>query len=1297
MNALQRPEGRWRGWARALNRCAGAGVLADFSRLLYVLIEGAQLGTSPYNATTGEGADNMNFVRAVADDPSFDTERLQERLTVKQADHATSMDVSDLQNDQDVEQYYACYVCRWVYDRALAVCEQRPLVQLSVGFAADPNRDREFTLCLVRHLLIRRRCHGVTGELGQNPRLGLRRYYRVYAPDHMRRNVAVSIVAQDHARERDGPEFFSIMTIPLVYLTRPRVDMYKRIDRRFHQQWARFHAHIVERARIAKAQGDDLALDAALRWFLGAHVVFLRFDGGARGRGRGTGDTVAHRFTSWERGEYAKLVTWVTRASERAAQRRCQRRGPMDDQAKLTRARALIRGRQLGRANRLLKSKGAASLGDEDVVQQLRNKHPQRSEPMPQTVPVDRTRARVEVKLRRRYRRLRIDAGVGPDRWRNEYLRPLAHEYNDARAKEAVAAHETVAGWFLNLELPDWVYEVSAEIKLVALIKAKREGRAPDVRPIGMGGCRQRAWLAQATADVAKAAAAEMRPTQYAIGVNSGLERMKRVIDGHRLWKPNHVLIKIDCANAFNSIGRARTLDSMTRMQCSKNLAPVFWALHRYNGHIRGVEFDSREGVIQGNPLSALAFCCGIHRYISAADRDMQAHDGKVVFGMDDGYIMGPMAEAFRVAEKLADDFRQCNLTIQPTKSEVFAEDIIGLQNYIAANNLRYRVGTCACDAPHYGLHVAGLPTGRQEFVQCQLREKTTKVCEGIKTVLSTLRPWSKQAAYAVLLKCCVPAMGYEMRCIPPDVMHSHLAALDNVLQRETELITSVAFGEPDLHWACRRLRLPKRHGGGGIRLQREVAYAAYVGGVIATVPHLVDRVDAQGAPATARGDHHAMGCWLAGANIGFMYGTETRIFATFMSRAVDMSQAFGQAWTHLQQQAVLRFRQVSEGVLKQPVEKAGTIDGARVTWYRFQHVTTADVEDVQARNLATDMTDARASEVRHNIVRLSVDDYSHQFLGSVPYNEHVTLSNYGFETACAMYFGAPHHRVVQARNGEYIPQTHNVYGDMLVAQLNGRPTVERHDRILYCLKTLLRGAGISHEVEARGLFTHTIAQQDTRNMSDADRRRYNVVHEGLRPDIMLNRPTRSRAELLEVKTISVCRTWYLVDNHAGVRNNDPNYAVERRARRIQWGYNSKARRADVRYNGVPREQDGPCLQELKKFGKIGALAFGAFGEVSKDVRVLVKEIAGGEGQRWKSLGASSYQDQVNRSTARAKEYIGITGVRSYAEALKEGLRKTQAHTRPCSEDSYASFERIQEWLYRYYEDSVSHGFNSRR
>ena len=85
-----------------------------------------------------------------------------------------------------------------------------------------------------------------------------------------------------------------------------------------------------------------------------------------------------------------------------------------------------------------------------------------------------------------------------------------------------------------------------------------------------------------------------------------------------------------------------------------------------------------------------------------------------------------------------------------------------------------------------------------------------------------------------------VPRMGYLARVVPPRILASHAASLDNTVIR----IASDKLGLPSLdNVALLPLSLPIRLGGFGLRSVRLVSPAAYWASLARSAPHILEFV----------------------------------------------------------------------------------------------------------------------------------------------------------------------------------------------------------------------------------------------------------------------------------------------------------------------------------------------------------------------------------------------------------------------------------------------------------------------
>ena len=85
--------------------------------------------------------------------------------------------------------------------------------------------------------------------------------------------------------------------------------------------------------------------------------------------------------------------------------------------------------------------------------------------------------------------------------------------------------------------------------------------------------------------------------------------------------------MKLDLRNAYNEVKRETILRRLEECPYLQQLAPLFWATHEvrspiyvaHDGLVR-TEFDSAEGVQQGDGISSAAFCTAIHPEVLALD-----------------------------------------------------------------------------------------------------------------------------------------------------------------------------------------------------------------------------------------------------------------------------------------------------------------------------------------------------------------------------------------------------------------------------------------------------------------------------------------------------------------------------------------------------------------------------------------------------------------------------------------------------------------------------------------------------
>ena len=203
-----------------------------------------------------------------------------------------------------------------------------------------------------------------------------------------------------------------------------------------------------------------------------------------------------------------------------------------------------------------------------------------------------------------------------------------------------------------------------------------------------------------------------------------------------------------------------------------------------------------------------------------------------------------------------------------------------------------------------------------------------------------------------------------------------------------------------------------------------------------------------------------------------------------------------------------------------------------------------------------------------------------------------------------------------------------------------------RHDALKHLLFREIRGHGVPSTCEFFGLFARLLSQRTRDDVAQAPLRK----RQGLVPDFLVTLPTGIDT-LMELKVVGLGRTWYVRGDTARCR------AVAHRAREIPAEYVQKTRRLDGRSMSDPHGSPGHVEQKLASYGRIHALAFGAFGEASQDVHSLVNDLACGRAARdWPRLLCRD-QDVakalLDRSLYRS---LGLEAVRSQARLKLAGL-----------------------------------------
>ena len=384
-------------------------------------------------------------------------------------------------------------------------------------------------------------------------------------------------------------------------------DLCKLSAPTFVQVPARFEAAVYEvklTALRAIRECRRVGQDEEHAWKLFLAIDQLLF---ARGSANADEETCAAardvRLDMFHQGQWKTLLDDQRIHRSRPAPRSQKERQRM----KVARVRTLAAAREEGRALATLTAQDLAP-ATEETLRKLRALFPN-GEPVRDLPEAPRTTEPVREQVReaqagclRRPGRL---VGPGPMGARAEHWETF---YKDCDAREL---YLDVLEWITWGDLPDVVLRQMRSCRVIALAKD-----GAGVRPLQLGMLHRR----MAHKGLVRAAKSELReaagPHQFAVGTDSGAERLVAALYTAVHKQPNRVVVALDTRAAFQNIQRGPMLRELAARAPSIYRAVAAWyredATHKWMSS-RGVFHDIRNsrGVQQGCPFGPAAYAIG--------------------------------------------------------------------------------------------------------------------------------------------------------------------------------------------------------------------------------------------------------------------------------------------------------------------------------------------------------------------------------------------------------------------------------------------------------------------------------------------------------------------------------------------------------------------------------------------------------------------------------------------------------------------------------------------------------------
>ena len=196
------------------------------------------------------------------------------------------------------------------------------------------------------------------------------------------------------------------------------------------------------------------------------------------------------------------------------------------------------------------------------------------------------------------------------------------------------------------------------------------------IHPTAVGYTLRRLAAECANRHVIDRRSSELNPIQVGVGVSGGVEAAVHSI--HRFvdnMPDDHIFLKLDFVNAFNSVRRDTSLEST-----ANNIPELYkfvFASHSCEANLLFGEHIvlSREGSQQGDPLSEVAFCDAIHpTLLSCNTRTKLAY-------MNDVKLECQVRIVAADAQKIINAYSKTGLRLNPSKCEIVRSNFDVIKN----------------------------------------------------------------------------------------------------------------------------------------------------------------------------------------------------------------------------------------------------------------------------------------------------------------------------------------------------------------------------------------------------------------------------------------------------------------------------------------------------------------------------------------------------------------------------------------------------------------------------------------
>jgi hypothetical protein len=844
--------------------------------------------------------------------------------------------------------------------------------------------------------------------------------------------------------------------------------------------------------------------------------------------------------------------------------------------------------------------------------------------------------------LRARFLAGRRRRGAGPTGGRNEYNRVVALRHENSDAAEAMELYDRFARRVACRHLPSWFYLALGCARGVPLRRKPKPGRTAEQtppRPIAVGERCTAAISGALYDEMLPALRDHLAPQQLAVGVSGGAGILVHGARTSIATRPRYVLASLDMTDGFQNIRRDVTLERVSRVRGGAALCGWYHAMHGPEADILvgpsmtplfgGDRGDSAEGVRQGAVESSATFCVGIHDEVVQLDSRLVSDDGWGRFYMDDGFAFGPeelvlaAVADFIVAARENTGSIVSGVTVYSAQTDL--RESTHMRQASARAGVPFEIGGVTLPDGSFarGLEVMGAPIGEPAYERHVFEAKVEKAVSTIDTTISLLQSRSPLALHCLTYSGLQSRIDYRLQLASSlAVVSDGAIRFDAALERAVQAYTVEGlFTDPLLR---RRVRLPGRRGGMGIRSRRELAPVAFVSSYITSAESFLSGPLADGSQQ--RGFFPAL-AELFGTHAFSPSGGDR--FARFLTSGLAIADELRTAWSSLRAECGMP----AEGPLSLAADDAGRSAADTEGPRSLQRRICSQVEAHRASALDADlrrlppviiwgklMPDPRAASWASACAISRGWVYarpSAEYEPSPDEFREITTTYLGAASPLALRLGVGCR--VQDSANRRVPLTLDQWGFALgVANTSGDHWRRQHDTLSAVFCGDAARAGLDATDSVRGLFADLLPSAVH---SEWERRREGIVPDGSVSGVF-GSPDDGRTFLWDVKLIRFTESRYRRSDVAPDARAAA--AVSRRADAVHAEYVRHARELDERHHGGIADPDArPIYQRLLSYPRVVGLSMGVFAEASPDVHKLCTATAHAAALRgWRAAGA---------------------------------------------------------------------------